>query len=110
MNGARPDARRADWRFLLPEPGLGRVACLPPHEPELIDALGKLPLLVTASLRALEQATTRPPENPFAGMRGTLFAGFCLVAGAILAAFHGPPLLWGGLFLLGLLLALRRGR
>ncbi len=39
MNGARPDARRADWRFLLPEPGLGRVACLPPHEPELIDAL-----------------------------------------------------------------------
>ena len=78
--------------------------------PELIDTLAKLPMLVTASLRALEQATTRPPENPFAGMRGTMFAGFCLVAGAILAAFHGPPLLWGGLFALGLLLALRRGR
>jgi ubiquinone biosynthesis protein len=78
--------------------------------PELIDTLAKLPMLVSASLRALEQATSRPPENPFAGMRGTLFAGFCLVAGAILAAFKGPPLLWGSLFALGLLLALRRGR
>ena len=78
--------------------------------PELIDTLVKLPMLVTAGLRALEQATTRPAENPFAGMRGTMFAGFCLVAGAILAAFGGPPLLWGALFVLGGLLALRRGR
>jgi len=78
--------------------------------PELIDTLVKLPMLVTAGCAPLEQATTRPAENPFAGMRGTMFAGFCLVAGAILAAFGGPPLLWGALFVLGGLLALRRGR
>jgi hypothetical protein len=33
------DVRRADWRFLLPDPGLGRVAYVPPHEPELAAAL-----------------------------------------------------------------------
>jgi hypothetical protein len=31
--------RRADWRFLLPDPSLGRVAYLAPHEPALVDAL-----------------------------------------------------------------------
>jgi hypothetical protein len=31
--------RRADWRFLLPDPELGRVAYLAPHEPELVEAL-----------------------------------------------------------------------
>jgi hypothetical protein len=33
------DARRADWRFLLPNPQLGRVAYLPPHDPEVVRAL-----------------------------------------------------------------------
>ena len=33
------DARRADWRFLLPDPDLGRVAYLPPHDAELVRAL-----------------------------------------------------------------------
>lgn len=32
-------ARRADWRFLLPEPDLHRVAYLPPHDAELVKAL-----------------------------------------------------------------------
>ena len=31
--------RRADWRFLLPEPHLGRVVYPGPHEPELVRAL-----------------------------------------------------------------------
>jgi hypothetical protein len=31
--------RRADWRFLLPDPVLGRVAYVAPHDPELVDAL-----------------------------------------------------------------------
>ncbi len=78
--------------------------------PELIDTLVKVPMLISAGLRALEQATTRPSENPFAGMRGTMYAGFCLVAGAILAAFGATPWLWGGLFALSLLLSLRRGK
>jgi hypothetical protein len=33
------DARRADWRFLLPDPQLGGVAYLPPHDTELVRAL-----------------------------------------------------------------------
>lgn len=34
--------RRADWRFLLPDPGLGRVAYLAPHEPALAEALTRV--------------------------------------------------------------------
>lgn len=78
--------------------------------PELIDTMVKIPMLISAGLRALEQATTRPPENPFAGMRATMFAGFCLVAGAIVAAFEGPPVLWASLFTAAVLLAIRRGK
>jgi ubiquinone biosynthesis protein len=77
--------------------------------PELVDALVKAPMLITEGLRVLEQTTRQAPQNPFSGLRGTLFAGFCVVAGAILAAFHGPVLLWSALFVLGLLLAVRRG-
>ena len=33
------EARRADWRFLLPDPELGGVAYLPPHDAELLRAL-----------------------------------------------------------------------
>ena len=77
--------------------------------PEIVDALLKAPLLVTEGLRVLERSTRRPPENPFAGIRGTLFAGFCLVAGAILVAFHQPVWAWAPLFVLALILALRKG-
>jgi ubiquinone biosynthesis protein len=77
--------------------------------PELVDALVKAPMLITEGLRVLEQTTRQPAENPFTGIRGTVLAGFCLVAGAILAASEGPVLLWIGLFALGLILALRRG-
>ena len=31
--------RRADWRFLLPDPDVARVAYLPPQDPELVSAL-----------------------------------------------------------------------
>lgn len=76
--------------------------------PELMDALVKSPMLVTEGLRFLEQTTKRPQENPFAGLKGTLLSGFCLVAGAILAAFKGPWPIWVALFLLALILGLRR--
>ncbi len=52
--------------------------------PELIDAVVKTPVLVSETLRFLERSTQRHSENPFAGVRGTIFGGFCLVAGAIL--------------------------
>ncbi|MCH7665798.1 MAG: AarF/ABC1/UbiB kinase family protein [Acidobacteria bacterium] len=78
--------------------------------PELIDTLVKTPRLVTEGLRLMEQATRRPTENPFAGMRATLLGGFCLVAGAILAGSGGPWPLWVALLIAGFLLPIRRGR
>jgi ubiquinone biosynthesis protein len=78
--------------------------------PELVDTLAKTPRLVSEGLRLMEQATKRPSENPFAGMRATLLGGFCLVAGAILAGSGGPWPLWVLLLLAGILLPIRRGR
>jgi ubiquinone biosynthesis protein len=76
--------------------------------PELIDALAKMPRLVSEGLQLIEQATRRPSENPFAGLRATLFGGACLVAGAILAGFGGPWPIWATLLIVGILLPLRR--
>jgi ubiquinone biosynthesis protein len=76
--------------------------------PELFDALAKTPRLITEGLQLVEQATQRPAENPFAGLRATLFGGACLVAGAILAGFGGPWPIWAALLVAGLLLPLRR--
>jgi ubiquinone biosynthesis protein len=77
--------------------------------PDLVDAMIKLPSLVTEGLRVLERSTQRPAENPLSGIRGTLIAGFCLVAGSIVMAFGGPGALWVGLFVVALFLAVRRG-
>src|SRR5574338_896190 len=76
--------------------------------PEVIDSLAKAPLLVIDGVRALEQSLRTPPENPLAGVRGALLAGFCLIAGAILLVFDGPWPVWVLLFLLSAVLALRR--
>jgi ubiquinone biosynthesis protein len=78
--------------------------------PEVVDILLKAPFLVSEGFRFFEQATQRPRENPFAGLKTTLFAGFALIAGAILAAFGGPWPVWTILFLLAAVLALVRGR
>jgi len=77
--------------------------------PEVVEALVKMPMLITEGLKVLEQATRRPPENPFTGIRGTVLAGFCLLAGAMLASnsLWVPAGVMGGI---GLLLALRPGR
>jgi len=77
--------------------------------PEILDAMVRAPMLMTEGLRMLERSARQPPQSPLAGLRGTLFAGACLVAGAILAAAGGPWPLWVGLFLLAGFLALRRG-
>lgn len=77
--------------------------------PEVVDALAKVPMLVSEGLKLVEQATRRPPDNPFTGIRGTVFAGFCILGAAMLAS----KALWipaVALALLGLILALRPGR
>jgi ubiquinone biosynthesis protein len=80
------------------------------NAPEVVDALVKAPLLVTEGLRFLEKSTQQQPENPLAGVRGTLLAGFCVVGAAISVVFRGPWELAAGLFVAAGFLALRRGR
>lgn len=41
------DVRRADWRFLLPDPSLGRVACAGPPDEALLEALRNVTPAVT---------------------------------------------------------------
>lgn len=77
--------------------------------PELLDAVGKVPVLMNEALRALEIQSRRQPEGPLEGVRATLFGGAFLVAGAIVVASGGPWPAWLGLLLLGVLLSLRRG-
>jgi ubiquinone biosynthesis protein len=77
--------------------------------PDLVDAMVKLPLLVTEGLRVLEKTTHQPRPNPLAGVRGTILAGFCVVAGSIVLVSAGAWPLWAGLFVAAAVLAFRRG-
>jgi len=77
--------------------------------PEVVDALVKAPLLITQGLRFLEDATRKQPENPLSGLRGSLFAGFNIMAGAMLLAFKSET--WElsiPFFLIAAFLVLRR--
>lgn len=78
------------------------------NAPDLLDALVKVPALVTEGVRVLERSTRAGPSNPLGGLRETLTAGFAMIAGAILLAFGGPWPLWSGLFALALVLLVRR--
>ncbi len=77
--------------------------------PDLVDAVAKMPLLITDGIKALEQTVQRHPENPFAGLRGTLIGGFSLVAGALILGLGGPWPLGAALFAAGFLLSMRKG-
>ena len=75
--------------------------------PEMVDVLRKSPLLLTEGMRVLESNLKKPPPGPLNGVRGTLLAGFCLLAGAFILANDGPWYAWAALFLIAILLAIR---
>jgi ubiquinone biosynthesis protein len=77
--------------------------------PDVVDAMVKMPLLMTEGLRVLEKAARRHPENPVAGLRGTLLAGSCLITGALIMGLGGPWPVAAAFFVLALALALRKG-
>jgi ubiquinone biosynthesis protein len=77
--------------------------------PDLVDALAKLPLLITEGVRVLERSTRSPAQSPLAGMRGALLSGFALLSAAVLVALRGPWAAAAVLLVLALLLATRRG-
>jgi len=75
--------------------------------PEMMDVLRKSPLILAEGIKALETNLKRSPSGPLNGIRGTLLAGFCLFAGALLLAFNGPWFAWAALFIIAIILALR---
>jgi ubiquinone biosynthesis protein len=75
--------------------------------PEMVDVLRKSPLILAEGMKVLESSLKRPPPGPLNGVRSTLLAGFCLLAGAFILAFNGPWYAWAGLFLIALILAIR---
>jgi len=75
--------------------------------PEMMDVLRKSPLILAEGIKALETNLKKPPSGPLNGIRGTLLAGFCLFAGALLLAFNGPWFAWAALFIIAIILALR---
>lgn len=75
--------------------------------PDLVDALAKMPLLITEGVRVLERSTQVKAPSPLAGVRGALLAGFCIVGGALLLALGGPWPVWVLLFVVALAIALR---
>jgi len=77
--------------------------------PDMVDALAKMPLLVTDGLRVLERIAHQPTESPLSGLRGTLIAGSCLVAGAVAMGFRAPWPVWSGFFVIAFILAVRKG-
>jgi ubiquinone biosynthesis protein len=76
--------------------------------PDLVDAMAKMPLLVSDGLKVLERLSKQPTENPLSGLRGTLIAGSCLVAAAVSMGFKAPWPVWSALFLIAFLLAVKR--
>jgi len=75
--------------------------------PEMVDVLRKSPLILTEGIKVFESNLNKPPSGPWNGTRGTLLAGFCLLAGALLLAFHGPWFAWTAFFVVAVLLAIR---
>lgn len=66
--------------------------------PDVLDILNRSPLVISEGLRFLEYQFKSPSDGALMGLRGTLFASFLLISGAIVVATDGPVLLWGFLF------------
>jgi ubiquinone biosynthesis protein len=75
--------------------------------PEMIDIISTSPLILSEGLKSFESELKKPPAGEYKGIRNTLLAGFCLIAGAILVSFGGPWPIWAALFIFAVLLALR---
>jgi len=76
--------------------------------PEMVDAMIKMPLLITDGLRVLERLTRQPREPAWASLGPALSAIAFLAAGAAALWFRSPWPVWTGLLLSAFILALRR--
>jgi ubiquinone biosynthesis protein len=76
--------------------------------PEMVDVLNRSPLILSEGLSLLEGNLKKPPQGPINGMRATIMAGFCVLAGAVVAALGGPWPVWAILFTLAFIFSLRK--
>lgn len=86
---------------------LGIVKETLPGMPELVDTFIRSPMVMAEAFRFMEKTIKNPTPNPLIGIKATLFAGFCLVAGAIVATFGGPWPVWGALFIVAIIVAIK---
>ena len=78
--------------------------------PDLVDAIVKMPLLVTEGLRVLERSARTPSgPSPLAGLRHSVLAGFALLGAVILFALGRPWPYWSVLLVIAVILGTRRG-
>ena len=75
--------------------------------PELLDLINRSPLALNESLQTLESQLKQSRPDPLKGMRTSILAGFCLVAGAILVSFGSPWPFWVILFLFAFVFAIK---
>jgi hypothetical protein len=73
----------------------------------MIDMISVSPLILSEGLKSFESNLKKPDSRGFNGIRNSLLAGFCLIAGVILLSFGGPWPIWTVLFFFAILLALR---
>jgi ubiquinone biosynthesis protein len=76
------------------------------NAPEMIDMAVQLPKLLASGYGYLEESLSdRTPENPLAGLRSSIIAGSCILAGTWAAVSGGGWFLWLPLFVIGFVLA-----
>ncbi len=73
--------------------------------PEIVEFLYRGPFVLNEAVRFAEQQMKRSSDNPIGILRSTIFGGFTLLSGAIIAAFGGPVWLWAGLMIAGFMIA-----
>ncbi|MGI9189830.1 MAG: ABC1 kinase family protein [Longimicrobiaceae bacterium] len=76
------------------------------NAPELIDLAVRLPQLLSSGYRFLEDAINEPRPDPLVGLRSSVIAAACIVGGVLAVVQGAHLLLWGGLFVLALLVSL----
>ena len=62
--------------------------------PEFLDVLLRSPMILAQVLQQLERNTATSAPQPLSGLKEIMFAGFCVVAVAILIAASAPWFLW----------------
>jgi ubiquinone biosynthesis protein len=105
-DSARPHVRRLLLHEFNP---IGFIRDSALVVPEMMEIINRSPLILSDGLKKLENILGHQPSRRRLSGSGTMtLAGFSLLAGAVVVAYQGPWPIWAGLFLFGLVVALRR--